>query len=107
MKIETKEGEIEFEEFELKDSNLRKANINYNGEDVEGLRVYFSDADIVSYDSDKRSGFVVGALANSPIMFYPKDFWGAYLPFKLNGDSRPVCNVANLCGKPQFHKSVE
>lgn len=107
MKIELKNGQapVEFSEFELKDENLRKIRIHWDNQDAEGLWAYFSDADVKRYDSDARSTVydAVVVLANAPIMFYPNNFWGAYVPIKLMGSVRGELNVADLEGTPLFH----
>lgn len=106
MKITLKNNtELEFSEFELNDKNLRKININYDGKDGEGLWAYFSDVDVKRYDNNERTSTysIVVVLANAPVMFYPNNFWGAFVPIKLEGSTRATLNVADLDGTPLFH----
>lgn len=105
MKIELTTGEkIVFEEFPLREQNLRKINIDWDGEDGEGLWAYFSDEAIKQYENDNYTdGSTVIVLANSPLAFYPHNFWGAFLPVKFRGDNRPYCNLSELSGTPLFH----
>jgi hypothetical protein len=107
MKIELKSGDgVSFQEFELKDENLRKINIDWDGEEGEGLWAYFSDDDIIKHDADTTDGVAVVALANAPLAFYPHNFWGAFMPVKFRGTSRPYCNLSELTGAPLFHSDV-
>lgn len=96
---------MEFEAFELKDENLRKLNLHIDGKMTEGIWIYLTDEDAKRYDADTftMSYDAVAVLANAPIMFYPDNFWGAYIPVKFNGKNRPTCNVAELRGSPLFH----
>ena len=91
-----KVGSGEFVEFERKESNLRKFNLyrNYYGDDSEGVWCWLSDDDIVKYDNDAISGeYVYVICANATLNGVP---WGAVIPVKLNGGSRPYCVMAEF-----------
>lgn len=106
MKITLKDNtEVEFSEFELKDCNLRKIRLHRNGQDGEGLWAFFSDADVERYDNDAVSSKydTVAVLANAPLMFWPSNFWGAFVPIKMMGATRGELNISDLTGTPLFH----
>lgn len=107
MEIKLKNGDaFTFEEFELKESNLRKINIDWDGEDSEGLWAYFDDEGVKQYDSDAPNGNAIVALANAPICFYPHNFWGAFMPVVFRGSNRAYVNLSNLTGTPIFHSDA-
>lgn len=106
MKITLKDNtEVEFSEFELKDYNLRKIRLHRDGQDGEGLWAFFNDVDVERYDNDAVSSKydTVAVLANAPLMFWPSNFWGAFVPIKMMGATRGELNISDLTGTPLFH----
>lgn len=91
---------LDFEEFPINDKNLRKINIYCDGTDCEGVWAAFSDAGVKDYDSDRRGTGYEGVciLQNAPLNFYPMNGWGAYVPVKFNGGTRPSMDVADMTG---------
>lgn len=108
MKVTYDNKEIEFVEFPLNDNNLRKISIDVGGSYGEGVWAYFSDEDAVKYDTDFSDTETISivVLANAPIMFYPDNFWGAFVPVKWMGENRPRCDVEKVDGDISFHSSV-
>lgn len=107
LKVSLASGkEIEFEEFPIKDSNMRKVNITSDGEDSEGVWAVFNDADLVKYDNDTKSEDyeAVVILVNSPLNFFPMNGWGAYVPVKFNGSTRASMDTADMAGSMVFCK---
>lgn len=98
MEIKLKNGKsIPFEEFIPFKRNLVKLNLNDNGKmNGEGVWACLSDKDITDYNKNIRDpDYVrVATLRNNALMFYPARSWGAYIPYKLNGSTRPICNVS-------------
>lgn len=98
---------LDFEEFPIKQENLRKVNIYDEGKDGEGVWAAFSDEGLKLYDDPRgRTAEYAGVciLQNSPLNFYPMNGWGAYIPVKFNGASRPSMDVADMTGKMIFCK---
>lgn len=86
-----KVGPKEFKKFELKDSNLRKANVTRDGF-TEGLWAYFADEDLKNYDSNDSSGYAIAVCANNSLNGIP---YLAYFPVEFKGSDRPVCIMEN------------
>lgn len=92
---------LAFEEFPIKEGNLRKINIYHSGADCEGLWAAFSDEGVKDYDSHKNSHEEyqgVCVLQNDALHFYPTASWGLYVPVKWKGGVRPVLDLADMAG---------
>jgi hypothetical protein len=98
MEIKLKDGNsITFEEFIPKESNLIKINLNDDGRaNGEGIWACISDKDLQDYQANATDSEYkrVATMRNDALIFYPHQSWGAYIPYKLNGDSRPICNIS-------------
>lgn len=106
-KFQFKDGKtLEFEEFPIKEANLRKINIVRDGTDSEGVWAAFPDEGLKKYDKHYRSTTYEGVciLQNAPLHFLPSNGWGAYVPVKFNGGTRPVLDMAHMTGKMLFCK---
>lgn len=101
-KVQVKGGKtIEFEEFPIKDENMRKVNIVRDGNESEGVWAVFADADLNKYEDNRlrsKEYEAVVILVNSPLHFLPMNGWGAYIPVKFNGNTRPTMDMADMEG---------
>ena len=100
-------GPKEITEFELKDANLRKANVQRAGES-EGLWIWLNDADLQKYSDDNdHTSIIIGVLANHALNGIP---WGAFVPFRLGGLNRPTCvmdEMLDLKKRPIYHPEAK
>ena len=87
----------EIEEFELKEGNLKKINLNHDeGLNGEGIWAWLSDADVKKYNEDNKGDYGVAVAANQSLIGIP---WGAFFPFQFMGSTRPVCNIDKLINR--------
>lgn len=90
-------------------SDAMKAKLNLRREGRgEGIWMFIHPEDKEAYDKDTRDGDFVrlGILINVAICGLP---WGAYVPYKLNGDERPSAifeRVIDTEQLPQFHPEM-
>lgn len=92
---------LDFEEFPIKDENIRKVNIVRDGNESEGVWAAFADADLKKYTDNQlqsKDYEAVVILVNSPLHFLPMNGWGAYIPVKFKGYTRPTMDMADMEG---------
>lgn len=93
LKIILKSGtEFTFSHIEPKKENLIKVNINYDDTESingEGIWACISDKDKEAYENHDTDEEMtrVALLRNTSIAGIP---WGAYVPYRLNGQQRPT-----------------
>jgi len=97
MKFTWEDGrELRFEHFEPKETNLIKIRLAFDPNDMhEGIWACISDEDMKDYDNDVEDAEYkrVAILRNSSLTGPP---WGAYIPYKMDGDNRPVSYLEGL-----------
>lgn len=90
FKINTSQGELEFEHFQPKNANTCKLRLTPpRSDDAEGIWMTISDKDMEDYDKNVRDGedkIRLGILRNHSLIGLP---WGAYVPYRLYGPGRP------------------
>lgn len=90
-------------------SESLKAKLNLRREGHgEGIWMFIHPEDKADYDRDVRDGDFkrLGILINAALCGMP---WGAYVPYKLNGDERPSAifeKVIDVNQDPQFHPEM-
>lgn len=98
--------DFSFEEFEPKESNLIKINLNVNGADGEGIWACISDDNMDDYEKNVDDGeeyHRVAILRNDSInLNFPS--WGMYIMYSLKGGYRPVCDLSKFdFSAPEFN----
>lgn len=106
FKFKNGQAPLDFEEFPLKEENLRKINLVWDGADSEGVWAAFSDEGVKQYDANTNSTTYTGVciLQNSALHFYPMNSWGLYVPVRFNGNTRPTLDLAHMDGDLIFCK---
>lgn len=84
-----------------------KLNLRREGRG-EGIWMFIHPDDKADYESDVKDGDFkrLGILINAALCGIP---WGAYVPYKLNGDERPSAifeKVIDMDQDPQFHPEM-
>lgn len=91
------------------DSNPLKSKLHLRREGRgEGIWMFIHPEDKADYDNDVRDGDFkrLGILINASLAGIP---WGAYVPYKLNGDERPSTifeRVFDTEQDPQYHPEM-
>lgn len=86
----------EFEVFTGKTTNLIKIDLIFSDGDSESIWAAISDKDKKDYKLNKKdtNTFRVAKLANVPLFL--RVGWGTFIPYKLNGNSRPTCIIKDI-----------
>lgn len=106
LKVTTLDGAIEFDHFTHKDTNMVKLRLVGADGDAEGIWISIQDQDMPDYKADVHDTHYhrVGVLANPSLHGIP---WGTYIPYRLQGGSRPVCYLRHLTGDMVFCEATQ